>query len=252
MGRRRKQIILSILLLISALIMANLISTQAISANSTSKPSVPDFTVQYVSHPYDVQPGYEIDEYGEKIAHPGYHVENRSLEIKVKNEPFASENSNYSSYSFFGYNIRYKGHYEKEWKYPFGSLDGCSLLDGFPKLSSTEYTIITPQIYFSYKQPVDFQVQSLAGNLHYFNGRVIGFVDILSFEGETSAWSETKTVFVERTPISEDESSQMTEQVIDMALFGENLILIVLALAIIILAIMLLMLRKKVVSKKNF
>ena len=56
---------------------------------SIPKPSVPEFTVKAVSHPYDVPTTYSTDPYtGETITHEGYHVENKSIEVWIKNQPF--------------------------------------------------------------------------------------------------------------------------------------------------------------------
>ncbi len=67
-----------------------------------STPSVPEFTVQIAAHPYDVPPTTTtiIDPYTGKetvTTHAGYHVENKSIEVRIKNNLGASY-----------YNFRYK------------------------------------------------------------------------------------------------------------------------------------------------
>ena len=55
-----------------------------------TNPSAPDFTVQYVDHSYDIPPTYGIDPYtGQTVmTFPGSHVDNRTIDVTIKNQPF--------------------------------------------------------------------------------------------------------------------------------------------------------------------
>ena len=59
-----------------------------------TKPSVPEFTVKLEDHSYDVLTTYSIDPYtGENVTHAGYHVENKTIEVTIKNQPFVPSTS---------------------------------------------------------------------------------------------------------------------------------------------------------------
>ena len=59
------------------------------SAQSITKPSVPNFTVTYVDNSYYMEPVYGVDQYsGETIqTGGGYTVQNKSFELKIKTCP---------------------------------------------------------------------------------------------------------------------------------------------------------------------
>lgn len=178
------------LLLIIVLAMSSLIVVKAVPASaSIPKPSIPEFTVELVAHPYDVPPTYEIDPYtGESIMpQDGYHVENRSIEITIRNQPFTKYKLDNGQYADFFYNISYKGHYEKDWKYY--SYDQNT--NWFSRQSDSEYTVIS----FN-KIPteglMDFRVQAQIG---YYTEYQIPFT-VYNFTGETSGWSSTQTLTI--------------------------------------------------------
>src|SRR3972149_2373794 len=82
------------LLLILALTASSLTAVKGVSVESIPKPSAPEFTVKIVSYPYDVPPKTTttIDQYTGKettTTTPGYHVENKSIEVAIKNPQFA-------------------------------------------------------------------------------------------------------------------------------------------------------------------
>ena len=113
MGRISKSFTL-ILTLIMVLSSLTLQIVKPAFAQSIPKPSVPEFTIETVSRPYDVPPATTTatDPYTGKqttTTQPGYHVENKTIEAVIKN-------SLGTSY----YNFRYKGHYTQDWSYfPF-------------------------------------------------------------------------------------------------------------------------------------
>ena len=109
-------------LLLSALAVAVLFGTGQASTevSGITKPSVPEFTLVLVDSSYDVPTTYSIDPYtGENITHHGYHVEDKKIGMKIKNQPFTSyyDDSLGQTVSFY-YNIRFKGHFEEEFHQP--------------------------------------------------------------------------------------------------------------------------------------
>jgi len=187
------------LLLISLLTVSSIIAVKSAFAQSITNPSVPEFTVKLVEHPYDVPTTYSIDKYtGENITHPGYHVENKTLEISIKNQP-SVWGENYALY----YNIRVKGHFEKNW----------TELQSYSAQSDSKHTVLSLPVYYPPKAQVDFQVEAII--VHSYENRVFsddwlaqhplaevmqpGLEDIYEQEFEvvgTSGWSETQTVTI--------------------------------------------------------
>lgn len=195
-----------------------LLSTMIVlcTASSIPKPAVPEFTVQLVVHPYDVPPTITttIDQYTGKettIAHPGYHVENKTTEIRIKNQPFTPylirENDASWTINLF-YNIHIKGHFSQNWGYYHlynGSSDGNLVQD-----YNSEYTVVPIDSYLPTEGEIDFQVESLIGYEHGVNTvpGVPGTPRVIT--GEASGWSETQTITIPASTQSPENSSSPT------------------------------------------
>jgi hypothetical protein len=119
------------LLLIAAFAVSSLLMVRAAPASASKpKPSVPEFTVKYVDNSYDVPPTYDIDQYTGKqvIIKEGHHVDNRMIEVTIKNQPFTSyEDASGNDIALY-YNFRYKGLHGDEWSYYPFKPDGYSTL----------------------------------------------------------------------------------------------------------------------------
>ena len=173
---------------------------------SIPKPSVPEFTVEFFDSSYDVPTTYSTDPYtGETVTHEGYHVESRTIEVKIKNEPFVSywiqNSSSGANWSInFYYNIRIKGHFSEDWNELYNP-EGYIHQD-----SGAEYTVRTydsgesvyaidtgsKRIEFPANAQVDFQVEALIGYTHRV---IMGPMYVpWVFTGEKSGWSETLTI----------------------------------------------------------
>jgi len=88
-----------------------------------AKPSVPEFTLKVVEYPYDVAPTTTADPYTGKTVttQADYHVENKSIEITIINQPFSPyDDANDKRISLY-YNVTVKGHYEDNWDYCFNN-----------------------------------------------------------------------------------------------------------------------------------
>jgi hypothetical protein len=174
------------------------------------KPSVPEFTVKYVDNSYDVPPTYGIDPYTGKsvITQAGYHVENKSIEVIIQNQPFTSYRDENNSLVGLYYYILAKGKFQ-DW------YNGTPDPEGYIYRSDGEYTVVTyglggnngSETYHrllgdvSADGRVDFKVQALIG----YNTRISRGLYASQFgEGyyyvftvvETSDWSDVKTVTV--------------------------------------------------------
>jgi hypothetical protein len=187
------------LLLIVILTVSNLIVVKAVPAlASIPKPSVPEFTLKFAAHPYDVPTTYGIDPYtGKNVTiQEGYHVENKSIEVTIRNQPASN----------LFYNVRYKGHFGESWTelYSYSMYSSDSLI---PQ-SNSEYTVLSiPAVYpFISGAQIDFQVEALSW--HYIEVWIsdhpmapppineIGHYEQRFTLDETSDWSNTQTITI--------------------------------------------------------
>jgi hypothetical protein len=206
--KKRFSVIL-IAIIISGLIYTGNACTGMVQAESSiPKPSIPEFTVTLVDRSYDAPATQSIDPYtGETVTQPSHRIDNRTIEVTIKNQPFASK---------LMYNIRVKGHFSKDWTEVFHPSDG------FPIQSDSEYTVLSfsskggddfygPHSAVIYAPPsgqVDFQVEAMNGNV----SREI-FIPVPGtgwfFTGEKSGWSNTQVLTVEANSVGEAEKSKV-------------------------------------------
>jgi hypothetical protein len=174
---------------------------------------VPEFSLRIVAYPYDVPPETTttIDEYtGEEttITRPGYHVENKSIEITIKKQPFTpytlTEHTGYnhetgerrtydrnSTVNLY-YNIEVKGHFGENWK----SVDSGDFTYEGRKSNAqldSEYTVITIEADdYPEDTVLDFRVRALTGYYVPYGRNVVIFG--YDFFGQESDWSNTQTI----------------------------------------------------------
>ena len=205
---------LATLLLITVLTASSLLAVKV--ANGLTKPSVPEFTVRFVDASYDIPTTYSTDPYTEaNVTHPGYHVQNRTIEVAIKNQPFTPYQSDDQTINFY-LNIRTKAHYATEW------ITIYNPDRGYITQSNSEYTKVTfsldDNIFpFWNNVPsggiVDFQVQALIGYTHRaYNSSETDQLKMYPwvFTGEMSGWSNTQSVTVFGTIVSPTPTSTPT------------------------------------------
>lgn len=170
-------------------------------AQSIPKPSVPEFTLKFVDHSYDVPPTYGIDQYTGKtvITQSGYHQENTSIEVTIKNQPFTAYTDASGHFISLYYNFTFKGHYGDKWstyRDPhywayFNASHSDYTVTSFP-LESSEFSGV------SAGGQVDFRVEALIG---YQTTTMVptpwGPGYTYEFTGETSGWSNTQTITID-------------------------------------------------------
>jgi len=190
-------------------------TVQAFTVDSISKPSVPEFSVRIVAYPYDVpaKTTTTIDQYTGKettTTQPGYHVENKSIEIIIKNQPFtpytltthtAYNHETGESYAYdrnstinLYYNIGVKGHFGNDWasvgdiySFPEGPQSNAQL--------DSEYTVISIKADdYPNDAVLDFRVRALIGYYIAYGRSVV----ILGYDfyGQESDWSDTQTIAI--------------------------------------------------------
>jgi hypothetical protein len=148
---------------------------------------------------------YSIDPYnGENITHTGYHVEQQSIQITIKNQPFTPYMSNGFTVDF-RYNIRIKGHYSEDWNEIYLASDnGYAYQD-----LECEYTVIlfsghnsvnaqSMSIQFSVGDKVDFQIEAMIGYVSRVNDPTATGPNWYPWRltGEKSGWSQTQTLTI--------------------------------------------------------
>ncbi len=174
------------------------------------KPAVPQFTVKLIDSSYDIAASNSTDPYtGQTITQPSQHIEARTIEIKIKNEAFTPfevklGTSNWTAY--YQYNIRWKGHFEKDWHDLFSASNGYLGRD-----SESPETVFAPQGEYSSTEGLQMHIQGMYttfppnSTLEFQVQAMIGFVHrevsaIPSggwmFTGETSDWSPTQTLTI--------------------------------------------------------
>jgi hypothetical protein len=205
-----------ILILLVAMSSSTLPMVNPANAQSVTKPSIPEFNVKYIDRSYDTQPTYGVDQYTGKIVitKPSEHVDNRTVEITIKNERFIPfNNSNGNQINRF-YDVRYKGSYSETWTTMFANqtqVAGIEAPNPYTEFGyaiqdySSQYTTII------YRLPsevtngqMDFQVESLEGysietsyDAHFYYV-YYGF----TFYGQESDWSKTQTISIGETSAS--------------------------------------------------
>jgi len=210
-------------ILIGGLILASAMRFGTVQASTGDsgipKPSIPEFTLKYVDYSYDVPPTYGIDPYtGENVTTQyGYRVENKSVVITIRNQPFTPYKDASGNYTGLFYNVRFKAHYADEWSYhPYDPDNGYrtgSYSDTY-NASQSDYTIILVRMNVEAVGrmrlmgipdggKVDFQVQALIGHLDKIYTGSSGFFWVggesdhyYVFTGESSGWSDTQTLTI--------------------------------------------------------
>jgi hypothetical protein len=177
-----------------------------------ANPSVPEFSLAYVDHSYDVPVTHwtTTDPYtGQQITHSsgGEHIDNRTIDVTIKNQPFTAYKDTTTNNQIVNmyYNIRSKGHFEN-WNSASGSHGQSGL-----QASTSATTAVSFNVgYWNVPQggQIDFQVQA---TLSYINSTYSGgcFTGSQTIVVGQSSWSDTKTLII-GNPTSPSPTTQPT------------------------------------------
>ena len=176
------------LLVIAVLTLSSLVILEPAFAQSQTL-SVPEFTAKYIDKSYDVPTSTSIDPYtGETVTNPSYHVENKVIELNIKNQKSVG--------CYYG--INFKGHFEETWRSIFSD-------ENSPRASASEYTTVTlicskdqsvssDEIYAPPGGKVDFRVKAFLG---VYTRDFSSPLPFMGFEvTEESGWSITQTIAI--------------------------------------------------------
>jgi len=216
MKKRLNALLISIMITVLIFISIACIGT---AQSSIPKPSVPEFTVKIVSYPYDVPPTTTttVDPYTGKetvTTQPGYRVENKSIELIIKNQPFTPHTDAEGHIINLYYNVRVKGHFEDCWRELYSIDEMMREERGAhkqgPVQSSSGYTVISCSADYPDDGQVDFQVQALAG---YYTEwwPALGGPGKWNFTGQLSEWSNTQTIRMSDGTVTVSTSPNPTE-----------------------------------------
>ena len=236
------------LLLTTVLLLSGLVMVGSVFAQSIPTPSVPEFSIVLVAHPYDVPPvtTTTINQYtGEEIVTtiPGYHVENESIEITIKNQPFIPFTHENGYEINLYYSVRSKGHFgdDSDWKELYSRYKDPSSAN--PVQSNSEYTVLSVSADYPVNSRVDFQVEAIVG--HYYDelaGRPILPLYVLEVD-ESSGWSNTQTLTIGEVQTTSPEPTPTLPNMAptsppsqESALTQEQLVILGLAITVVVLA----------------
>jgi hypothetical protein len=215
------------LLLVVILAVSSLMMVESASAQSIPKPSVPEFTVRFVDNSYDVEPRYYYDPYTGKdvLAENGYHVQNKTIELKIRNQPLISAHDSYGNVLRLYYRVQNKGYFGGSWfdlhggggdYYPdYYYIGPVSPTDEYILklygLAGNNGTLSLQNLDISDGGKADFRVQAFIGyvNRTKFWG-ILGESHEDIFTGETSDWSNTQTLSIPDGSVSASTPSPTT------------------------------------------
>jgi hypothetical protein len=227
------------LLLIAVLTLSSLIMVESAFAQSIPKPSIPEFTVKFVDNSYDVPPTYGIDQFtGKNVTiEVGYHIQNKTIELAIKNQPFSSYKDASGNTIRLYYSIRMKGNFGNSWGYPdyssYEEVDNTGARVNYVgAYLDSEYTLMTYGLVgnngtlgllnldISAGGQADFQVQAFIGYKTRVNDTYVPGIPVNDptdpiphhyvFTGETSGWSNTQTITIPASASSSSSSSSPT------------------------------------------
>jgi hypothetical protein len=202
------------------LVVASLLVVYPVFAQQIHRPSVPEFSVQYIDYITNIAPttSTSINPYtGQNMTttSQGGTSHNETIVFTIKNQPFTPYKDSNGNYIGIYFNFRYKGHFEANWTYlpfnpdgetstPWGGWLDRSLpyFSHFSQSASNYTTFVFPltnflpygNSAFSNGGQIDFQVQAQIGNISYSSEGTQSLGDYYRFTGQSSDWSSTQTL----------------------------------------------------------
>jgi hypothetical protein len=219
--RLSKSLMFSVILIV-AILSLTILSVKPAYAQSITKPSIPEFTARYVDHSYDVPPTYGTDQYTGRtvVTKEGEHINNRTVEITIKNQLFTPFNDSDGNMINRFYDVRYKGSYTETWTTLFANqtqVAGIGAPNPYTKYGyavqdySSQYTTVIYQLTGqvpTYGQ-MDFQVEALEGYTYesYYDAHFYYVYYKFTFYGQESGWSNTETVQIGMNSTTDTQNS---------------------------------------------
>jgi hypothetical protein len=131
------------------------------------------------------------------VTNPGYHVENKSIEVTIKNQ-FTN--------GYLFYNIRVRGHFEENWAELYTYTENSYSPGSMIRQSSSDNTVISLSLNWPPGAQVDFEVEAILGSdiqvfISDHPGLPPPYSEIGHYEQRTvfnitSGWSNTQTLTI--------------------------------------------------------
>jgi hypothetical protein len=206
------------LFLVIILAVSSMIIVRTASAQTISKPSIPEFTLKVIDNSYEVPATNLTDPFTGKTTttHTGYRVQNGTIQVAIKNQPFKSYDDENGHTVRLYYSIRFKGHFEAIWSYYpnsnsehpdyyFATESNYTTLFFYYGENSVTYGPRLGEI--SSGGQVDFQVEAFIG---YYTTQPRppalwepgGIYYYQAYVGESSDWSNVQTISIPKGTIS--------------------------------------------------
>ena len=204
-------VIMIVIMAISSLSLLTIKLASAQSVQSIPVPSVPQFTLKYTDHSYDVAPTTTstTNPYNGNTTTttvPGYHVRNFTIEVTITNPTFHPViNGNDTGYS---YNVRGKGHFQEDWTSPDQTISTA-----LQPQSNTEYTVLSFRANgYQPGDELDFQVQAVLSYSYKVYDyshppQVFSGYQVVS---NSSDWSNIQTITIPASSSSASPTSTLT------------------------------------------
>jgi hypothetical protein len=203
-------LLLTIIIAISCLA---LLTTKPADAQTIPKPSVPEFTISYVDRSYDTPlvTRTTTDPYtGKQVTETsgGEHIENRTLDVVIKNQQFPQITLSNGSVVQLFYYIRYKGHFEN-WSQSTVNGYNVRASAAISEVTVVTFVIGTDGLTIPNDGSVDFQVEALAAidNIYHF-GNTDYHIDFTA--SNESDWSSIQTLHLADGSVSTSSSPNST------------------------------------------
>jgi hypothetical protein len=165
-------------------------------ASGNLKPSVPEFTMKFEDHSYDVPSTYKIDTHTGKnvTTRAGYHVQKPSLVFTIKNQPFTPYNDTDGNLIELHYEILAKEHFKEGWT-QLGSIASWDSEYATVSYDLGEYCNYWLLREIKAGDQVDCKIKALIGYFTIvFNSSMNMFESV--FTGTTSDWSNIQTIII--------------------------------------------------------
>ena len=175
------------------------------------KPSVPQFTLTYADHSYDVpaKTTSSTDPFTGKVTTttiPGYRVKNYTVDVSIRNQHYPStiNNGNVSTFRYF---VQVKGHFRPEDDFWISGEDGLSAADAVA--SNSEYTMVSiPVGAVPAGGEVDFRVKASLG---YYYTYYYGLTPMGGWASADSDWANVQTITNPVTPPASNPTATSTQ-----------------------------------------
>jgi hypothetical protein len=239
-----------VLLLLTVLVSSSLVMVGSVSAQSIPKPSVPEFTLKFTDNSYDVPPRYDFDPYTGKdvIMEPGYHVQEKIVEVIIKNQPFTSYTDANGNVISLYYSIRIKGSFGDYWWYPDNSAyervdDEGEIVNYKGADLDSDYTLFKYGLVGNNGTrasrhldisddggKADFQVQAFIGYMTCVDDPFVPGIPVYDptitphhfvFIGEEGDWSDTQTITIPASQMQSPEPTSSPEATLTPTPYSE-------------------------------